>query len=288
MTWNLDPTLWAAVLLGAVSLGWMGYCLLLPFANRFETVAGRFQDRLPKNCFNLHRMATPFIVAALSVLLVLWLKDHIWTALSFIVLGLLLGGAVQRWPLWRKRRVEKERRLQCLEVFPQALEMTVQTLQVGQTLSQAIVYLSKEAPAPLREEFVALSLEMELGASPEDALAKFAQRFNHPDITRFLEAYRLSRRAGANLVHLYKIQLDGIEERHRLMRRLDSMTAQARLSGLLMGALPFFLLAVLFVMDADLLRPLVAYPAGWAVLLVAAGLETLGFLWIQKLMQVDL
>jgi tight adherence protein B len=66
------------------------------------------------------------------------------------------------------------------------------------------------------------------------------------------------------------------------------MTAQARLSGLMMGALPIFLLAVLFVMDADLLRPLVTTPAGWAVLGVAAGLETLGFLWIQKLIRVEL
>jgi tight adherence protein B len=151
-----------------------------------------------------------------------------------------------------------------------------------------MLYLAKEAPSPLREEFAAMALEMGLGASPEEALAKFARSFPHPDFTRFLEAYRLSRRAGANLVHLYKVQLEGIEERHRLSRRLDSMTAQARLSGLMMGLLPVMLLGVLFVMDADLLRPLVERPAGWAVLALAVGLETLGFLWIQKLLRVEL
>ena len=65
------------------------------------------------------------------------------------------------------------------------------------------------------------------------------------------------------------------------------MTAQARLSGLMMGSLPVMLLAVLFVMDSDLLVPLFKYPAGWAVLAVAVLLETLGFLWIQKLLKVE-
>ena len=288
MIWNHDPTLWGAVLLGAISLGWTGYCLMLPNMKRFETVFSNIQNRLPKVRFAPHRILVPFIASALLVLLVLWMKDHLGAAFFLIMTCVLAYLTARRLPLWRKKRAEKERRLRCLEAFPQALEMTVQVLQVGQTLSQAIVYLAKEAPAPLHEEFASLSLEMELGASPEDALAKFAQKYNHPDITQFLEAYRLSRRAGANLVHLYKVQLEGIEDRHRWMRRLDSMTAQARLSGLMMGALPIFLLAVLFVMDADLLRPLVATPAGWAVLGVAAGLETLGFLWIQKLIRVEL
>lgn len=112
-------------------------------------------------------------------------------------------------------------------------------------------------------------------------------RVPHPDLEQFADSYRLSRISGANLVHLYSVQQEGIEERHRILRRLDSMTAQARLSGLLMGVLPLFLLAALALLDAETVMPLFDRPAGWCVLALGALLETVGFLWIRRLMRLE-
>ena len=281
------PLLWVAVLLGAASAALTGYVLVLPWSERLEGWGDLLRAGIPWWCGLSRRWALPVASAVFALGFIFWMIRYPLEGVLLLSGTVVLVVLLKKFPRWRKNRMEQDRRRRCLEVFPQALEMTVQTLQVGQTLPQAVSYLSREAPQPLRDEFAVVSMEMELGSSPEDALSKLAVRLDHPDLSRFLEAYRFSRRAGANLVHLYQTQLEGIEESHRLLRRLDSMTAQARLSGLMMGSLPVMLLAVLFVMDSDLLVPLFKYPAGWAVLAVAVLLETLGFLWIQKLLKVE-
>lgn len=288
MNLHLAPTLWAAVLLGAAASGWVGFQLIAPRAPRLEALSRRLQGRVPAVKTVLRGSAGPALLGVVLVLLGWWACSRPLDALLTLACGSVVYLLSRRFPAWRRERLASDRRRRCQEAFPQALEMTVQTLQVGQTLPQAIQYLAKESPVPLRDEFASLAAEMALGASTEEALVKFARSMDHPDANRFLEAYRLSRRSGANLVHLYRTQLEGIEERHRLLRRLDSMTAQARLSGLLMGLLPVFLLVILFVMDPDLLRPLVELPAGWAVLALAVFLEAIGFFWIRRLLKVDL
>src|SRR6185295_15167788 len=103
----------------------------------------------------------------------------------------------------------------------------------------------------------------------------------------FLESYRISRQTGANLTQLWQALLEGIEEKNRILRKMEAMTAQARLSGLMMGLLPVLLAVVFFFMDPGLMAPLFTEKAGWAILLTAFFLETLGFLWIRQLLRLE-
>ncbi len=96
-----------------------------------------------------------------------------------------------------------------------------------------------------------------MGSSAEQSLSKMAERF--PDFSefyQFLESYRISRQTGANLTRLLEFLLEGMEEKNRILRKMEAMTAQARLSGLLMGILPLLLGLVFFMMDPDLITPL--------------------------------
>ncbi len=175
------------------------------------------------------------------------------------------------------------------ELFPQALGMILQALKAGQTLPQSVEYLSRECPSPLREEFGRMSREMELGASAEQALSRMGNHY--PEFAEFqslLDSYRVSRRTGANLTRLLQVLLEGMEEKNRILRKLDSMTAQARFSGLLMGILPFALGFVFFLLDPSLLTPLVTEPMGWALLGIAFVLETTGFLVIRQMLRLEI
>jgi tight adherence protein B len=129
---------------------------------------------------------------------------------------------------------------------------------------------------------------MALGASGEAALERLAgRRPGVVEFTRLLESYRISRTTGANLAQLLQSLQEGMQERDRLQRKLGSMTAQARLSGLLMGSLPLVLGAVLYLMDPALVTPLFTEKMGWAILGLAVVLEALGFLWIQRLLRFE-
>jgi len=102
-----------------------------------------------------------------------------------------------------------------------------------------------------------------------------------------LESYKISRQTGANLTHLLEVLLEGMEEKNRILRKMEAMTAQARLSGLLMGSLPILLGSVVFMMDPTMIIPLFTEKAGWAILLLAVVMESIGFLWIKQLLQLE-
>jgi len=175
------------------------------------------------------------------------------------------------------------------DLFPQALGMAVQGLKAGQTVPQVLEYLSKESPSPLREEWEQVCSEIKLGSSTQEALARLGDRYpDFQDFQPFLQSYKISRQTGANLTHLLEVLMEGMETRDRLSRRMESMTAQARLSGWVMGLLPFILLGVFFLMDPELLAPLFTQKTGWGILALAAGMEWIGYLWIRQLLRVEL
>jgi len=207
---------------------------------------------------------------------------------AFLIFGLAWMGwryfpsFKSKWRL--KKKIEKMN-----DLFPQTLGMAVQALKAGQTIPQVLEYLSKESPAPLREEWKQVCNQIDLGSSAEQALAQMGERYpSFSDFNQFLQSYKISRRTGANLTHLLEVLLEGTETRNRLFRKMDSMTAQARLSGFLMGLLPFLLAFVFFTMDPTILRPLVEQKAGWGILVLSFLMELMGFLWIRQLLRIEI
>jgi Flp pilus assembly protein TadB len=195
---------------------------------------------------------------------------------------------IQKVPGWRQTHQARKRQEQMAEFFPQTLGMAIQALKTGQTVPQVVEYLSKECPTPLKEELATVRSEMDLGSSAEQALANMAERYpKFQEFNQFVESYKISRQTGANLTHLLQVLVDGLEEKNRLIRKMQAMTAQARLSGTLVGALPFILAAVFFVMDPNLMAPLFTEKMGWAILSLAVVLETIGFVWIRHLLRLE-
>lgn len=236
----------------------------------------------------LDRSHIQLALGLLFCLLIMTLADFS-TGLLLMVLGVGSWYGIQKGPALRKNYETKKRLEKIKEVFPQTIGMAVQALKTGQTVPQVLEYLSRECPPPLREEWAQVCGEMDLGNSAEVALSKMSERF--PDFSefhQFLESYKISRQTGANLTHLLEVLLEGMEEKNRLLRKMEAMTAQARLSGTLMGLLPFLLAFVFFLMDSDLMMPLFTTQTGWAILFFALVLESIGFLWIRQLLRLEL
>jgi tight adherence protein B len=209
----------------------------------------------------------------LGLLLCLLIMAFFDFASGLLLVILWVGGwyGVQKGPGLRKKYETKKRLDKMKEVFPQTLGMAVQALKTGQTVPQVLEYLSRECPSPLKEELFQVCSEMDLGNSAEMALSKMAERFpDFAEFHQFLESYKISRQTGANLTHLLEVLLEGLEDKNRLLRKMEAMTAQARLSGTLMGLLPFLLAFVFFLMDPNLITPLFTEKAGWAILDTAA------------------
>jgi tight adherence protein B len=247
----------------------------------------------PKISFNqskpsLNTFQTGILSGIIASLLICVLVDA-FTGIFLMMVCVLTWYGKERGPQLLEKRKKIKIQNQMSELFPQALGMCIQALKTGQTVPQVLDYLSHECSQPLRAEIATVCTEMNLGLSAEAALTKMGERF--PDFSefhQFLESYKISRQTGANLTHLLQVLLDGMEEKNRLLRKMNAMTSQARLSGLVMGLLPFMLGLVFFVMDPSLMTPLVTTKAGWAILFLAGILESIGFLWIRQLLRLEL
>jgi tight adherence protein B len=230
------------------------------------------------------RLTRVFILGALGFFFMFF-------GFAYFFLFLAVGLAWWVWrfyPAFLTQQRSKKRIGKMKDLFPQTLGMAIQALKAGQTIPQVLEYLSNESPAPLRDEWKQVCAEIDLGASAEQALIKMGERYpTFSDFSQFLQSYKISRRTGANLTHLLEVLLEGTETKNRLSRKMDSMTAQARLSGLLMGLLPFILALIFFIMDPTILKPLVTQKAGWGILVLSALMETIGFLWIRQLLRIE-
>lgn len=273
---------------GALAIGLLGGLLAylcLQKLPRLKTLPSLpLQFRLQKKMTSSQMFLAGGLI--LSLVVMAWVDFSTGLLLAFLAVGIWYG--VGKGPGLKKNFETKRRQDKMAEVFPQTLGMAVQALKTGQTVPQVLEYLSRECPPPLKEELGQVCREMDLGNSAELALSNMAERFpNFSEFHQFLESYKISRQTGANLTHLLEVLLEGMEEKNRLLRKMQAMTAQARLSGLMMGLLPFLLAFVFFLMDPELMTPLFTEKIGWAILLLAAILETIGFLWIRQLLQLE-
>jgi tight adherence protein B len=273
--------------LGFLSAGSLVWALCVIFLSRLTNVI----PALSNTQVNKPKLSKDqvLLVAVIAISILSLLFDEAFWGVLILFLGAAFWYLKTKGPTlllnYQKERVLDRMR----ELFPQALGMFIQALKTGQTVPQVLDYLSNELPNPLRSEFAAVCTEMNLGSSAEAALGQMAEKFqSFYEFHQFFESYKISRQTGANLTHLLQVLLEGMEEKNRLLRKMNAMTSQAKLSGMVMGLLPFLLGLIFFVMDPNLMIPLVTTKAGWAILFVAAILESIGFLWIRQLLRLEI
>jgi tight adherence protein B len=290
------PTPWAVSVLGALGFALIGFALAQGLASRlsrFEPFPHRPAPPSPPSSLGtpVRRFPTGLtlgLTAASALVLVCFLLGQSEMGLTLLFILLVLRISWRLGPNWLDQRKQAKKLEALREVFPQSLGMMIQALKAGQTLQQVLEYLSHECPEPLRSEYKQVCRDMALGAGTDQALGFVAQRYPaFDDFKRFIESYLISRITGANLTRLLEFLLENLQEKERLVRKREAMTAQARLSGTLMGLLPFLLGLVFFVMDPSLMTPLFTTPQGWAILITAILLESIGFLWIRQLLALE-
>jgi tight adherence protein B len=285
---------WVVSGIGALGFGLAGYglgFLLLQFLPKSQA------EPEPKPALKTSPVASPkktmdkstkWILLGVILSLGVVIYGEAGTGLFLLMVVGFLGIVLRLGPKFLEKQKTAKKLKFIQDVFPQSLGMMIQALRSGQTMQQVLEYLSQECPEPLKGEYRQVCRDMALGASADKALEFMADRFpGFDDFRQFIEAYRISRITGANLTRLLEVLLENLQEKDRLLRKRDAMTAQARLSGILMGCLPFMLGLVFFVMDPSLMAPLFITPQGWAILFTALLLESIGFLWIRQLLALE-
>jgi len=173
------------------------------------------------------------------------------------------------------------------EQLSDALMIMAGALRSGFGVGQAIDTVAEEMDDPLGAEFRRAILETRLGRDIEDALEGIAIRVQNEDFEWVIDAMRINRQVGGDLAQILDQVGETIRARNRLKRQVSALTAEGRMSALVLGLLPIGMALILYSSNPDYMDPLFSRTIGWVMLGVATALLVVGALWLKKLIDIE-
>ncbi|MCH8051285.1 MAG: type II secretion system F family protein [Chloroflexi bacterium] len=168
------------------------------------------------------------------------------------------------------------------------LGMVSNSIKSGYGLMQSLDFAGGQLPAPLGLELRRMLREATLGMTSEAALAAMGQRINSKDLDMVLTAINIQRAVGGNLSEILDKVAYTMRERERIRGDIATLTSQQRLTGIVVGGLPFFMFAIFMVMSPDYMSVFLNENIGRIILIVAFGLEVLGYLAMKRIMAIEI
>jgi tight adherence protein B len=201
-----------------------------------------------------------------------------------VALGATL--AVYVLPILYLSRRRNKRMKKLTEQLPDVFELLGQALRAGNSLASAMQVVAKELPDPAGTEFGRVFHEQNLGLKIEDALRNMADRVNVLDVRFFVTAVLIQRQVGGDLAEVLDKISSVIRERIQLYGTIQALTAEGRLSGYVLLALPVLVFFVLMYVNPDYMGLLLTDPTGKMMLTTAIVMQLMGWALIKKIVNI--
>ncbi|MGB0100931.1 MAG: type II secretion system F family protein, partial [Nocardioides sp.] len=234
--------------------------------------------------------------AGLSVRPAEWVLGHAGFAVVLATLGLVVGGPLLLLvgvaagtvapPLYL--RVRHGRRLAAFGAqLPETLTMIANSLSAGLSVPQAIDTVVRDGQEPMAGELRRALVEQRLGVDLDEALDGVAARMGSVDFAWVVMAIRIQREVGGNLTEVLLTVADTLREREYVRRQVRTLSAEGRLSGYILGALPIAMFCYLMLANRDFVRPLYTTPIGGLMLATGVLLVTVGAWLMSRIVKVE-
>lgn len=203
----------------------------------------------------------------------------------FGTVGLVVAFPAPRFYL---RFLKHQRLAKFNEQLEDALLSISGSLKAGFSLPQALDEIAKANRHPISFEFNLLTQELRLGVSFDEAFTKMSKRVGSKDFELVAIAVITARQTGGELTNVLERLAYVIRERLRITRKVSALTAQGRLQAIIIGAMPFLLLAAMAYIAPDMVNAFLNSPLGILLLFAAIALVVTGFLVIRKITNIDI
>ncbi|MDP9068705.1 MAG: type II secretion system F family protein [Actinomycetota bacterium] len=171
--------------------------------------------------------------------------------------------------------------------LPDVLLVMGGALRAGYSLQQAIGAVGEDVKPPASEEFRRTMAEVRLGNPLDVALKALAERVAIVDFQWTVLAIEIQREVGGNLAEVLETISETIRERERLRGQLKALTAEGRLSAVVLGVLPFLMAGFLLLTNPGYLQPLFNSAIGLLMIAGSAFMMTIGFFWMRKIIRIE-
>jgi len=207
-----------------------------------------------------------------------------WLLFSPLV-GLVLAVMVPVGARGVVRVLAAQRRKKFGEQLPETLQILAGSLRAGHGLAQGIDTVAREAESPTSDEFRRLTIETRLGRDFVESLQALAHRVDSEDFHWVVQAVEIQREVGGDLAAILDTVANTVRDRTRIKLQVSSLSAEGRLSAVVLMILPFGLGAMMAVTNRNYMNPLFTTATGYKLLAVAAALLTVGGLWLKKIVK---
>lgn len=182
----------------------------------------------------------------------------------------------------KKRRDARMEKLR--SQLPEAFDLMARMVRAGQSLSQALLGVAQEFPQPISTEFAYCYEQQNLGLSAEAAFRDLTRRSNVIELKIFVLAVLVQRQTGGNLAELLTKLAGVVRERYQIRGTISALTAEGRMQGWILAAMPPVMLVILLVMNYGYAIILFDHPK---LLIGTFAVELVGILWIRKIVNFD-
>lgn len=223
--------------------------------------------------------------SVVSLIVLLWLRFGLFSvpvAISFWFTP---------WLYVRMLKAKYQRRFEVQ--LADTLMLMANSLRAGFSFLQSMEMVSREAQPPVADEFQRMVQEIAIGVPVNQALENMGARVKSADLDLVITAVLIQREVGSSLAEILEVISGVIGERLRIRGEIRTLTAQGRLTGIVLGFLPTVLGVVLHMVgrvmtpaDPSFVWPLVSTEPGKVMLAIGLGMQFIGFIIIMKIVDI--
>jgi tight adherence protein B len=207
---------------------------------------------------------------------------------SRILVGIIVAFIFAWLPyLWMRRR--RTRRLYAFESeLPEAIDLLGRAIRAGHPLSSGMKMVADESGEPIAGEFRRTFEENRFGVPFDDAIQEMSDRVDIVDVRILVTAILIQREVGGNLAEVLDNLASVIRARSTIRRQLRVYTAQGRMSGYVLALLPIVVGTIIYLLNPEYGSRMFVHPMGRLMLGIAFVMQIIGFLWIRKIINIDI
>ncbi|MCA8921598.1 MAG: type II secretion system F family protein [Planctomycetes bacterium] len=270
--------------LGTFIFVFVGYLL---FSAGWDSYEERFVDGAERSVEDLFLTIPPQQMLWLSVLGTFGFFALVFVASGSMILGAFAGVLGFYSPKIALRMQKTKRQNKFGEQLTDALITLTNALRSGFALPKAFQLIAQDMPKPICQEFGILVQELRLGIETEEGLANMYHRVPSVDLDLVKTSVGIAAEVGGNLAEVFDRIAFTIRERRRIEGRIDSLTAQGKIQGLMVALIPILMMVAINFIDENMLTPLFTTVYGYVTLGVMAIMEGLGYFLVRKITTIE-
>ena len=282
-----DTLFWlslAAVFSCVAIIGWLLVRRANVFMKDYQSV---FKETATGNLEDMFLFIDPqqLFIANIVALLLAPILAYLFTgnfSIALLVIAVLIVIPFMAYKRMRKKRLKKFE-----QQLPDVLVMISGALASGSSLNMALQSVMLEQQAPISQEFMLFVREQRIGVDFDTSLRNMERRIPLLDFSMFSAAMRISREVGGDLGEVLSTLADTLRRKSSMEGKIDALTAQGRMQGIVMTGLPILLGGLLFSLEPEAMSKLFTTPMGWGLLSVIVVMEVLGYIFISKITSID-